>query len=126
MRVPGTTTSLIFGKYGPPVHFQTILELIARAQYRIVVAVAAARGDGPIQLPSIAFSEKSLRLSVTRPPNDYNLTWLMLANTLDGVRLFFHRLQAWFETEITILDDTEGPVGQGSLTSWWLENSNVA
>ena len=122
MRVPGTTTSLIFGKYGPPVHSQTILELIARAQYRTVQAVAAARGDGPIQLPSLFFSEKSLHLKIGRTPNDYSLTWLMLANTLEGVRLFFHRLQGWFETEFTILDDTAGPVAQGSLTSWWLEN----
>ena len=117
LRVPGTTTSLIFSKYGPPIHFQTILELIAHAQYRTVHAAVAARGDGPILQSSLLLSEKSLRLRISRTPKEYSFTWLMLADTLDGVRLFFDRLQGWFEMEITILDDTAGPVGRGKLTS---------
>ena len=117
LRVPGTTTSLIFSKYGPRIHFQTALELIAQAQYRTIHAVVAARGDGPILQSTLLLSEKSLRLGISRTPKDYSFTWLMLADTLDGLRIFFDRLQGCFETEILILDDTVGPVGRGSLTS---------
>ena len=91
--------------------------MIAQGQYRTVRAAVAAQGDGPILQPTLLFSENSLRLRITRTSKEYNFTWLMLADTLDGVRLFFDRLQGWFETEITILDETVGPVGRGSLTS---------
>ena len=94
-----------------------MLELIAQVQYRTIHAVVAARGDGPILQSTLLLSEKSLRLGISRTPKDYSFTWLMLADTLDGLRLFFDRFQGWFETEILILDDTAGPVGQGSLTS---------
>lgn len=39
----------------------------------------------------------------------------MVANSLEGLRIFFDRVQGWFETSITILDDVIGVVGQGSL-----------
>lgn len=60
------------------------------------------------------WSEKRLYISVSRPLAREDLTWLMLADMLEGVRVFFG-VQGWFETEITILDDTAGPVGGGRI-----------
>lgn len=118
MRVHDTSTSLIFSKYGPPIHFQTFLELIAKAQYQVVGAVVAAGGDGPVSPPNFEWSEKKLFVRISRPLAQQDLTWLMLADTLEGLRGFFDGLQGWFETSITILDDTAGPVGHGSVTFW--------
>ena len=118
MRVPGTTTSLIFSKYGPPILSETFLNLIARAQYRIGRAMVAAHGDGPIPQSNLKWSEGKLCIEISRPLAQEDLTWLMLADTLEGLRLFFDGLRGWFETSITILDDTAGPVGSGSVTFW--------
>ncbi|KAF6226287.1 hypothetical protein HO133_009153 [Letharia lupina] len=118
MRVPGTTTSLIFSKYGPPIHLETFLNLIARAQYQICRAVVAAHGDGPVPQPNFEWSEAKLYVRISRPLAQEDLTWLILADTLEGSRLFFDGLRVWFETSITILDDTAGPVGSGSVTFW--------
>ena len=46
-----------------------------------------------------------------------DLTWLMLADTLEGLREPFHGLSG----KITVLDDTLGPVGSGSVTFWSYE-----
>lgn len=114
MRVPDTTTSLIFSKYGPPVHFETLLNLVARAQYQIGHAIVAAHGDGPVSRPNFLWSEGRLYLRISRPLAEEELTWLMLSDTVEGLRLFFAP-RGWFETSITILDDTAGPVGSGTL-----------
>lgn len=45
-----------------------------------------------------------------------DLTWLMVADTLEGLRVFFDGLQGWFELSVTILDDVAGPVGEGSVS----------
>lgn len=116
MRVPDTTTSLIFSKYGPPIHFQTFLDLAAEAQYQIVHAVVAAHGDGHVPQPNFEWSKDRLYIRISRPLAQQDLTWLMLADTLEGSRAFFSGLHGWFETSITILDDTAGPVGSGSIT----------
>ena len=114
MRVPYTTTSLIFSKYGPSVYFAPVLNLIARAQYQIGRAIAEAHGDGPISQPNFEWSVGNLYIRISRPLAQEDLTWLMLEDTLEGLRLFY-ALYGWFETSITILDDTEGPVGSGSV-----------
>ena len=116
MRVHDTTTSIIFSKYGTPIHSQTLLELIAEAQYQVVQEVIAAHGDGPVLQPHWEWSEKRLYLRISRPLAREYLTWLMLADTLEGLRNFFDDLQGWFETSFTILDDTAGPVGEGIVT----------
>lgn len=118
MRVPDTTTSLIFSKYGPSIYRVTFLDLTAIAQYQVTKAVIAARGDGPVSRPNFVWSEKDLRMGISRSFAKRDLTWLMLTDTLEGVRLFFGGMQAWFETSITILDDTAGPVGDGRITSY--------
>ncbi len=118
MRVPDTTTSLIFSKYGPAIHFQTFLDLTAKAQYQNIQAIIAARGDGPVPQSSLKWSERKLYIKISRPLAQEDLTWSMLADTLEGLRLFFDGLQGWFETSITILDDTAGPVGDGSVLFW--------
>ena len=115
MRVPDTSTSLIFSKYGPPIHFQTFLDLTAMAQYQVIQAVVAAQGDGPVSQLDFEWSEKKLHIKIARSSARQDLTWLMLADTLEGTRIFFDRLQGWFETLITILDETAGPVGVGSI-----------
>ena len=114
MRVPDTATSVIFSRYGPPVHFETLLNLIAKAQYQIGHAIVAARGDGPVSQPNLQWSEGKLYLRISRPLAQEDLTWLMLSDTVEGLRLFFDG-RGWFETSITILDDTAGPVGSGIL-----------
>ena len=118
MRVPGTTTSLIFSKYGPPISDSTFLTLVANAQYQIVQAIVAAHGDGPIPQPNSKWEVRKLNVRINRPLAQMDLTWLMLADTLEGLREFFDRLSGWFETQITILDDTAGPVGRGSVSFW--------
>ena len=114
MHVPDTTTSLIFSKYGPPIHFQTFLELVAKAQYQIIKDIIAAHGDGPVSPLRFVWSEKGLCISISRPLARQDLTWMMLADTMEGLRLFFDE-RGWFETSITILDDTAGPVGDGRV-----------
>lgn len=118
MRVPGTTTSLIFSKYGPPISDTTLLTLIANAQYQIVQEVVAAHGDGPVTQPNFEWEVRKLYVRISRPLAQTDLTWLMLADSLEGLRAFFDGLSGWFETEITILDDTAGPVGSGCVTFW--------
>lgn len=117
MRVAGTTTSLIFSKYGPPIHYATFLELICRAQYQIVQGIAAARGDGPVPQPNFEASRGTLFVKIGRPLAKSDLTWLMLADTIEGLRAFFDG-RGWFETRITVLDDTAGPVGWGNVGYW--------
>ena len=117
LRVSGTTTSLIFSKYGGPILCESFLTVIAKAQYEIVQAIVAARGDGPVSQPNFEWCEQKLYLRISRPLAREDLTWLMLADTLEGTRGFFAG-RGWFETEITILDDTAGPVGGGSITFW--------
>lgn len=75
-----------------------------------------ARGDGPVSRPNFEWSEKKLFIRISRPLAQDDMTWLMLADTLEGTRGFFAGLRGWFETEITILDDAAGPVGSGSVT----------
>ena len=113
MRVHDTTTSIIFNDYGTPIRAQTLLELIANAQYQVVQEAIAAHGDGPVLQPHWEWFEKGLYLRIIA--REY-LTWLMLADTLEGLRKFFDGLQGWFETRFTILDDTAGPVGEGIVT----------
>ncbi len=118
MRVPGTTTSLIFSKYGSPIHYYIFIELIAITQYQLIGAVIAAHGDGPVRQSNFEWSEKRLFIRISRPLSREDLTWSMLADTLEGLRVFFDGLERWFETSITILDDTAGPVGDGSVFFW--------
>lgn len=118
LRVPGTTTSLIFSKYGPPINAETFLDLIAKAQYEIIHAVVAARGDGPVPQSNFEWEERKLCVRISRPLTQEDLTWLMLAETLEGTRGFFAGLRGWFETDVTILDDTAGIVGRGGVRFW--------
>ncbi len=43
-----------------------------------------------------------------------DLIWSMLADTLPGLRVFMIKY-GWFETMITVLNDTPGPVGYGRV-----------
>ena len=116
MRVHDTTTSLIFSKYGVPIHFETFLDLIAKAQYEVVKAIAAAHGDKAVEESNFEWSEDGLYIRINRPLAREDLTWLMLTDTLEGLRVFFGGSHGWFETGLTILDATGGPVGDGYLT----------
>jgi len=115
MRVAGTTTSLIFSKYGSGLYFATFLDLMCKAQYQIIQGMAVARGDGPVPQPDFEWSQERLSVKISRPFAQLDLTWLMLADTLEGLRVFLIKY-GWFETMITVLDDTAGPVGYESLT----------
>lgn len=116
MRVPGTKTYLILCRYGDPIHIQTFLDLVAKAQYQLVETIAAARGDGPAPQQMFEWLDERLLIRIGRPRAQSDLTWLMLADMLEGLRLFFAEMKGWFETSITIIDDTAGPVASGYLT----------
>lgn len=81
--------------------------------------MASARGDGPVPRTNVQWREKRLYISVSRPLARDDLTWLMLADMLEGLRVFFggERGWGWFETGVTILDDEKGPVGDGRVWS---------
>lgn len=68
--------------------------------------------------PNFEWEERKLYIRISRPLAQEDLTWLILAETLEGMRGFFGGLQGWFETEVTILDDTAGIVGRGSVKYW--------
>ena len=80
--------------------------------------MAAAHGDGPVAQPNLEWSEGKLFIRISRPLAQEDLTWGILADTLEGLRYFFDGLRGWFETSITILDDIAGPVGSGSVSFW--------
>ena len=116
MRVPGTKTYLIFCRYGDAIRTQIFLDLVAKAQYQLVETLAAARGDGPAPQQMFEWSDQGLLIRIGRPRAQLDLTWLMLADMLEGLRVFFAKMKGWFETSITIIDDTAGPVASGYLT----------
>lgn len=78
----------------------------------------AARGDGPVPQLNFEWEERKLYVRISRPLAQEDLTWLILAETLEGIKVFFGGLVGWFETEVTILDDTAGIVGRGSVRFW--------
>ncbi|KAG7005698.1 hypothetical protein G7Y79_00018g045050 [Physcia stellaris] len=114
-RVPDTATSLILSHYGRSVDRIPFLALTATTQYKLVQEAVAAQGDGPVPRQHMHWNRRDLYLHVQRPLRQRDLTWLMVADTVEGLRLFFERAHAWFELRITILDDTAGVVGSGSL-----------
>lgn len=114
-RVPDTTTSLILSHYGLSVDRTPFLALTATTQYKLVQEAVAAQGDGPVPQQHMDWNRRDLYIHVQRPLRQRDLTWLMVADTVEGLRLFFERVHAWFELRITILDDTAGMVGSGSL-----------
>lgn len=114
MRVAGTPTSLIFSKYGSGLYFGTCLDLISKAQYQIVRGIALSRGDAPVPQPDFIWTQERLEVTISRPFAQLDLTWLMLADALEGLRVFLIRY-GWFETEVDVLDDRKGPVAHGRV-----------
>lgn len=76
--------------------------------------MAATRGDGPVPKPEFYWVQERLSVTIIRPFAQLDLTWLMLADALEGLRVFLMRY-GWFETEIDVLDDTAGPVAHGRV-----------
>ena len=62
--------------------------------------------------------EKKLAIKIRRSPINEYFTWLMLADALEGIRIFFDNLQGWFESRVAILDDTAGLVAEGMIYDW--------
>ncbi len=114
MRVSGSTTSLIFSKYGQPIDSSGFYRIITWAQYVIIQGVIKSRGDGPVPAPIYEWSHGRLNVKIVRPLASQDLTWLMLANSLEGLKDFFDEY-GWFVCQITVLDDTLGPVATGSV-----------
>ena len=110
-RVPGTTTSLIFSKYGTAIERERLLSILVRAQYSVVKSVVAARGDGPIPQPNLKWNFARLYVSVNQ---QLEMTWLMLADTLTGIEDFMQDY-GYVTVQFTVLDDTAGPVGSGNV-----------
>ncbi len=73
-----------------------------------------SRGDGPVPAPIYEWSHGRLNVKIVRPLASQDLTWLMLANSLEGLKDFFDEY-GWFVCQITVLDDTLGPVATGSV-----------
>lgn len=71
--VPSTSTSLLFSGFSAPfVHFEQskLLDLAANAQYEIVQAVAANRGDGPVPAPNMMWCSRGVCLFVNHVVGD--------------------------------------------------------
>ena len=81
----------------------------------MVKFVVATRGDGSVSRRSSKRVEDRLTIINHGLSAHQDLTWLMLADSLNGIRVFFRRLQRWLETEITILDDIARIVGNGTI-----------
>ena len=62
------------------------------AQYEVVKAVAAAHGDKAVEESNFEWSEDGLYIRISRPLAREDLTWLMLTDTLEGLRVFFRRI----------------------------------
>ena len=77
--------------------------------------MVATRGDGSVSRHSSKWVEDRSTIINHDLSADQDLTWLMLADSLHGIKVFFRRLQGWFETEITILDDIARIVGKGII-----------
>ena len=115
LRVPDTTTTLIFSKYGPPLDLLSIANLLAKAQYALIRSIIAASGDGPVSQLRYEWTEGRTFMRIWRSSGANYLTWLMMTDTVEGVRVFFDDLRGCFEMQVTILDDTAGVVGGGSV-----------
>lgn len=74
-------------------------------------AVVEARGDGPIAQPT--FEWRHGRLYV-RMEHQLELTWLVMAQALHGI-LDFGDEYGFRGCVFTVLDDTKGVVGSGSV-----------
>ncbi|KAF6236260.1 hypothetical protein HO173_005891 [Letharia columbiana] len=111
LRVHGTTTSLVFGKYTAPVSPFDLVGIVEKAQFEIVQSVVKARGDAPIAQPT--FEWRHGRLYV-RVEHELALTWLVMAEALHGLRDFGDEYGFW-GLSFTVLDDTAGIVGSGSV-----------
>lgn len=114
IRVQGTTTSLILSKYGPPIDEIRFYKIMTRAEYIIIQGVIHAHGDGPVPSPNYDWSQGRLYVRFVRPLASQDLTWLMLASSLEGLKDFFDEY-GHFECQITVLDDMLGPVATGSV-----------
>ena len=71
--VPSTTTSLFFSGFSSPiVHFEQnkLLDLAGSAQYEIVKAVAANKGDGPVPMPNLMWCARGVCLFVNHVIGD--------------------------------------------------------
>ena len=49
-----------------------------------------------------------------QPAIRWRMTWLMLAQTFDGI-MEFMELYEWIEVKFAVLDEEAGPVGTGVL-----------
>ncbi len=74
MRVAGTTTSLIFSKYGSGLYFATFLDLISKAQYQIVQGMVVAGGDESVPQPDFEWFQERLSVKISRPLASLDLT----------------------------------------------------
>ena len=66
------------------------------AQYHVVKVIAAGYGDKSVQESSFEWSEDGLYTRISRPLAREDLTWLMLTDTLEGLRVFFGGSHGWF------------------------------
>ena len=75
-------------------------------------------GTAPVPEVRYQWDEGRTAIKISRPMARAGLTWLDMADTVEGIRLFFEQCGAWFELQFEILDDDEGPVGTG-----WVDTS---
>lgn len=111
MRIPGTSTTLILGKFTGPLSDAAILALLTKAEYEVVKSVVQARGDGPVAQPT--FEWRHGRLYV-RMQHQLELSWLTMADALYGIVQFGYDY-GYLGCQFTVLDDTAGPVATGSI-----------
>ncbi len=78
-----------------------------------------ARGDGPIAQPTFEWRHGRTYVRVEqRDLAGGGLSWVVLAEALHGVREFGETFGV-FGVRFTVLDDTVGVVGSGSVGVGW-------
>ncbi|KAL6714792.1 hypothetical protein ACLMJK_007052 [Lecanora helva] len=118
IKVDGTDTTLTFHNWKSRLTLvgeTDFLDMTYIALDSTFNAVVAARGDGPIGQISLEWASTSgdAFLAVN---NEYRqMTWLMLAATIQGIRTFGKTVGYYAIPYIIIYDDLQGPVGSARL-----------
>jgi len=81
-------------------------------RYEIVQGAIKARGDAPIAQPNFEWHLGRLHVRLNNP--NLELTWMVMSEAIQGLRMWGWDV-GFITTEFTILDDTVGPVGSGTI-----------
>ena len=81
-------------------------------RFEIVQAVIQNKGDGKIPQPNFIWRQG--RTYVTLNNDNLDLTWGIMSEVLQGIRSWGWNI-AWIAADFTILHQTEGILGSGTI-----------